>query len=242
MHRTIYLIFLLLLSSIVAHGQLLDSEKVKKHFDNVFTQGLIIEGSIVWESSGLYGESLLTKWDLNTSKVIKQRKFDEKYFAEGLTEHDGKLYMITWREKTAFEIDKDTLETIRTLDYQGEGWGLTSDEQFIIMSNGTDLIQFKDSENFKTQKTIKVHINGKPLMYLNELEYIDGFIWANVWQTDYIVVIDPNTGAVVKNYHLPNLLKNYMRKPGVLNGIAFDKKTKHIWVTGKKWPSLFLLR
>ncbi len=242
MHRTICLSFLLLLSTFVAHAQLLNSEKVKKHFDNVFTQGLIIQDNIVWESSGLYGESLLTKWDLNTGKIIKQRKFDEKYFAEGLTEHNGTLYMITWREKTAFEFDKKTLETLRTFDYQGEGWGLTSDGQYIIMSNGTDLIQFKSAEDFKTKKTIKVHINGKPLMYLNELEYIDGYIWANVWQTDYIVVIDPNTGAVVKNYHLPNLLKNYMRKPGVLNGIAFDKETKHIWVTGKKWPSLFLLR
>jgi len=242
MLRTFRLTFFLLLGSITAHGQLLDSEKIKKHYANAFTQGLIIQDNIVWESSGLYGKSSLTKWDLNTGKVIKQKKLADEYFAEGLTEHNGKLYLVTWQEKTAFKIDKETLKTIQTFSYQGEGWGLTSNGEHIIMSNGTDLIQFINADDFKTVKTIKVHIKGKPLMHLNELEFIKGYIWANVWRTDYIVVIDPDTGAVVKSHHLPNLLKNYMRKPGVLNGIAFDKVTNKIWVTGKKWPSLFLLQ
>lgn len=236
------LLSLLLLGfSALSFAQMLEEKQTKKHFDAVFTQGLIIQDNIVWESSGLYGKSLLTKWNLETGKVIKQRKFDKKYFAEGLTELNGKLYMITWREQTAFEIDKETLETLKIFNYVGEGWGLTDDNKQLIMSNGTSTIQFINPETFKVDKTINVHINGSPLNRLNELEFIDGKIWANVYQTDYIVVIDPSTGAVTNNHHLPNLLKNYMRKPGVLNGIAYDEVTKKTWVTGKKWPSLFEL-
>ncbi|MCF6288401.1 MAG: glutaminyl-peptide cyclotransferase [Proteobacteria bacterium] len=228
-------------STLLFAQSIVDKQTKNKNFNVVFTQGLIIENNIAWESSGLYGHSMLTKWDLDTGKIIKQRKFADKYFAEGLTQLNGKLYMLTWREQTAFVIDKQTLEIIDTINYTGEGWGLTTNNQQLIMSNGTNVLQFIDAETFKVSKSLKVHINGSALNRLNELEYIDGKIWANVYQTDYIVVIDPSSGAVLKNYHLPNLLKKHMRKPGVLNGIAYDTATKKIWVTGKNWPALFEL-
>ena len=211
------------------------------HFSPVFTQGLIIDDNIVWESSGLYGESMLTKWDLLTGKIIKQKKLEDKYFAEGLTELNGHLFMITWREQTAFEFDKDSLELVNTFKFSGEGWGLTTDGKQLIMSNGSSTLQFVDPKTFKIIGKTRVHKGSSTISRLNELEYIDGLIWANVYQTDYIVVINPISGSVVKTFYLPDLLDDKTPKPGVLNGIAYDKKTKKTWVTGKLWPLLFEL-
>ena len=232
-----FVALLLLIFSSLVNAQALPQNKAKLHFAKVFTQGLIVEDGIAWESSGLYGKSMLTKWNLKTGRVIKQRKFDDKIFAEGLTQLNGHLYMVTWKENTAFEIDKTSLETIRTFRYKGEGWGLTSNKQQLIMSNGSATLQFIDASNFKTTKTITAKIGDTPIKNLNELEWIGGKIWANVYQTDYIVVIEPNSGQIVKKFYLPNLLKG--RKPGVLNGIAYDASQKKIWITGKNWPYVF---
>ena len=231
------MLFMLLCFSFIANAQSLPDVKSKPHFAKVFTQGLIIKDNIVWESSGLYGKSLLTKWDLNTGKILKQKKIEKRYFAEGLTELNGSLFLLTWKAGVAFEINQDTLETIKKHHYTGEGWGLTSNGKQLIMSNGSDSLQFINPQTFKLEKTIHVHVENAAIRNLNELEWIDGMIWANIYQTDYIVVIDPETGLVVKNYYLPHLLKG--RKPGVLNGIAYDKVQKKIWVTGKNWPLLF---
>ncbi len=218
---------------------MLRENKSVPHFEPVFTQGLIIEDNIVWESSGLYGKSLLTQWDLTTGKILQQKKIDKKYFAEGLTELNDKLYMLTWRAGIAFEFDKNSLTIIKKHHYTGEGWGLTTDGQQLIMSNGSEVIQFINPDTFKVQRSIQVHSGQSVIRNINELEWINGKIWANVYQTDYIIVIDPETGLIEENFHLPNLLAG--KKPGVLNGIAYDPKQHKIWVTGKNWPSLFEL-
>ena len=230
---------ILLLMACHVQSQMLKKPNSVAHFAPVFTQGLIIQDNIVWESSGLYGKSLLTQWDLRTGEVLKQKKIDKKYFAEGLTELNDKLYMLTWQAGIAFEIDKGSLETLKKHRYTGQGWGLTTDGQHLIMSNGSDVIQYINPDNFKTEKSIQVHTGQSPIRHLNELEWINGKIWANVYQTDYIIVINPETGEVEEEFYLPNLLSG--KKPGVLNGIAYDPVQHKIWVTGKNWPSLFEL-
>ena len=232
------LICLTCLAFVINAQQLLAEPEARLHFSPVFTQGLIIKDNIVWESSGLYSKSMLTKWNLKTGKVIKQRKFDDKYFAEGLTELNGHLYMLTWREETAFEIDPTTLETLKTFHYKGEGWGLTSDGKQLIMSDGSSQLKFIDPKTFKVSKTIDVHIDDLKIDKLNELEWIKGKIWANVYQTDYIVVIEPKTGEIIKTFNLSNLSKDKPQS-GVLNGIAYDSSTGKIWLTGKNWRLLF---
>jgi len=243
MHTTLKSLILisLILEVLTLQAQPLKDRNSLPHFSKCYSQGFIIQDGEVWESCGLFGESQLIHWEMTTQKIINQVKFEDKYFAEGLTELDGKLYMLTWRSGIAFEIDKLTLKTLKTHPYEGEGWGLTTDGKLLIMSNGSDVLQFINPQSFTVEHSIKVTIDKKPVSRLNELEWIDGEIYANVYQTDYIVVIDPKTGIIKKKYHLPNLLKNVFRKPGVLNGIAHDKSTKKTWITGKNWPLMFEL-
>ncbi|MFK8013358.1 MAG: glutaminyl-peptide cyclotransferase, partial [Marinicellaceae bacterium] len=229
----------LLLALPQSFAQLAAGQNSKKHSKACFTQGLIIQNNIVWESCGGYGISQLKKWDIETGKVIKRKRLDKKYFAEGLTEFNGDIYVLTWQAQKAFKVDKDTLEITQEFKYKGQGWGLTHDGSHLIMSNGSSTLQFLNPKTFEVIKTVQVQINGSAINYLNELEWIDGKIWANIFQTDYIVVIDPQSGNVVDKYHLPNLLIDYIQKPGVLNGIAYDETTKKTWVTGKNWPLIF---
>ncbi len=236
-----FYVFIFICTSLIAKAQPLKSRESLPHFTKCYTQGLVIHNSQVWESCGQFGESHLMHWDLKTQKIINQVKFSDKYFAEGLTEFNGRLYMLTWRSGIAFEIDKQTLKTIKTHKYKGEGWGLTTDNQHLIMSNGSNVLQFINPESFEVEYSINVTINGKPVSQLNELEWIDGKIYANIFQSNYIVEIDPKTGVIVTKHHLPNLLENTMRRPGVLNGIALDKVTSKIWITGKNWPLMFVL-
>lgn len=237
----ISLLFCLIFANSLSCAQSVLEYNSRKHSTACFTQGLIIKNNTVWESCGGYGKSQLKQWNLETGKLIKRTRFDKKYFAEGLTELNGKLYMLTWQEGVAFEIDPNTLKTIKQHKYAGQGWGLTNNGQQLIMSNGSDALQFINPITFKIESKIHVKINGVSINNLNELEYIDGKIWANVFQTDYIIVIDPKTGSVNKNYYLPNLLNGNKPKPGVLNGIAYDLEHNKIWVTGKNWPLLFEL-
>jgi len=235
------IVIILLFSFIETHAQSLLTPNSKKHSTACFTQGLIIQDNIVWESCGGFGVSQIKKWNLLTGKIIKRKRMDRKYFSEGLTEFNGDLYVLTWQSQIAFKLDKDTLEITKEFKYKGEGWGLTHDDKHLIMSNGTNVIQFLNPETFEVVKTIEAKLKGSAIHYLNELEWIEGKIWANVYQTDYIVEIDPTTGNVVNKHHLPNLLKDHIKKPGVLNGIAHDKATNKTWVTGKKWPLIFEL-
>jgi len=231
----------LLLMPVLINAQAVKEQNSKKHSKACFTQGLIIQDNIVWESCGGFGVSQIKKWNLDTGEVIKRKRLDQKYFAEGLTEFKGDIYVLTWHAQKAFKLNKDTLEITREFKYKGQGWGLTHDDTHLIMSNGSNILQFLNPETFEVVKTTEVKINDSAIHYLNELEWIDGKIWANVYQTDYIIVIDPESGAVVNKYHLPHLLKDHIKKPGVLNGIAHDKTTNKTWVTGKKWPLIFEL-
>jgi len=231
-----------LFTTSVTSAQPLKDRDSTPHFSECYTQGLIIQNNMVWESCGGFGESHLMQWDLKTQKVLKKISFDDKYFAEGLTELNGKLYMLTWRSELAFKIDKETFKTLKTYKYKGEGWGLTNDGAELIMSNGSDKIQFINPKDFSVTRSLKVTINNEPVNRINELEWIDGKIYANIFQSDYIVAINPQTGIISNKYYLPDLLKNSFRKPGVLNGIAHDKATGKTWVTGKNWPKMFELK
>ena len=225
----------------IASAQSLSEIKSTPHFSECFTQGLIIKDNKVWESCGGYGKSQIIHWNLNTKKVIRQISIDDKYFAEGLTELNGRLFMLTWKAGMAFEYDIDSFKIIKKHRYKGQGWGLTTNGTQLIMSNGTDTLQFINPETFKVETTIRIHLADTSIFGLNELEWIDGKIWANIYQTDYIVVIEPTTGLIVEKYSLPNLLESDKKKPGVLNGIAYDKAQQKTWVTGKNWPLLFEL-
>lgn len=211
------------------------------HDKRAYTQGLIFLDGILWESTGQYGSSSLRKVELTTGKVIKQIAVPSKYFAEGMTVFQNKVFQLTWQEQKGFIYDPATFQKQGEFDYSGEGWGLTHDGQSLIMSDGTNAIRFLDPSTLKTTRTISVLDHGVPLDKLNELEYIDGEIYANIWQTDRIVRIEPKSGKILGWIDLTGLLKTKERsgEEDVLNGIAYDAAGKRLFVTGKMWPKLF---
>ena len=212
------------------------------HDTSAFTEGLLFkDDNTLWESVGLKGQSDLRVVDLMTGTVSKKVSLASKYFGEGLTEFKGKLYQLTWQENICFVYDANTLSRISSFSYTGEGWGLTHNDTSIIMSNGTSKIRFINPDTFKTEKEITVTQNGFPLTQINELEYIEGEIWSNVWQTDLVLRIDPTDGHVKGVINFAGLLADTDRTAStdVLNGIAYNKNTKKIYVTGKNWPKIF---
>jgi len=211
------------------------------HDRRAYTQGLIFLDGVLWESTGQYGESSLRKVELKTGKVIKQISVPRNYFAEGMTIFHNKVYQLTWQEQKGFIYDPDTFQKQGEFSYTGEGWGLTHDGESLIMSDGTDKIRFLDASTFRTTRTIRVTDRGEPVHELNELEYISGEIYANIYQTDRIARIDPKTGKILGWIDLTGLLAVKDRTGGedVLNGIAYDVKGKRLFVTGKMWPKLF---
>lgn len=213
------------------------------HDTGAYTQGLFFHDGEFYESTGGFGASSIRKVDLRTGKVLRKLDFGRKYFGEGSVVLDGKLYMLTWTNKVAFIYDAATLEYLQTYSYPREGWGLTTDGKSLIASDGSNRIYFL-TPDFKLEKTLNVTLNGRPLKLLNELEYIDGKIWANVYTTDMIVIIDPSTGAVEGRIDCTGLLPASFRKPDtdVLNGIALDPATGKIYLTGKNWPRLYEVR
>lgn len=214
------------------------------HARDAFTQGLVFHDGILWESTGERGRSSLRKVDLKTGKILKKVEVPPEFFAEGMTMLDGKVYQLTWQEHKGFIYDAETLKKLGEFAYQGEGWGLTHDGESLIMSDGTNQLRFLDPNTQQVKKTISVFDKGEPLAQLNELEFIKGEIWANIWQTDKIVQIDPQTGKILGWIDLTGLLptRDYTPETDVLNGIAYDKAGDRLFVTGKLWPKLFEIR
>lgn len=211
------------------------------HDRGAFTQGLVFLNGGFLESTGLNGQSTLREVELKTGRVLRQKKVAAQYFAEGLAVLDGKAYQLTWRAGKAFEYDLKTFDQEKELTYEGEGWGLATDGRRLILSDGTSEIRFLDPDSFKVKRTIKVLMQGQPLNNLNELEWVKGEIFANVWQTDYVARIDPSSGRVKGMIDFTGLLELRDREANtdVLNGIAYDPATDRLFVTGKCWPKLF---
>ena len=214
------------------------------HDPGAFTQGLEIYQGSLYESTGLYGSSSLRQVDLQTGRVIRRVSIPSEYFAEGITVFQGKIYQLTWQSHKGFIYDLTTFQRLSEFAYDGEGWGLTHDSKYLIMSDGTNRLRFLDPVSFETMRTISVAHKGEPLNDLNELEYIKGEIYANIWQTDRIVRVDPDTGRILGWIDLSGLLSAADRnaETDVLNGIAYDETTDRLFVTGKQWPRLFQIR
>lgn len=211
------------------------------HDPQAFTQGLVIVGETLYESTGLNGASSLRQVDLATGRVLARVDLPRQYFGEGMTLLNGRIFQLTWRSQTGFIYDLACLCQRGQFTYDGEGWGLTNDGRSLIMSDGTARIRFLDPATLAVTRTITVQEDGRPLTNLNELEYINGEVYANIWQTDRIVRIDPQTGRILGWVNLAGLLPQTERAPGtdVLNGIAYDPETNRLFVTGKNWPTLF---
>lgn len=212
------------------------------HDPDAFTQGLDIADGKLYEGTGLRGESTLRRVELESGEVLQLRELDEEYFGEGITVLNARIYQLTWQSGICFVYDAETFELLQTFQYEGQGWGLTSDGERLIMSNGTDALVYRDPETFAEIGRVDVRDDGIPISNLNELEYIDGEVWANVWQTDRIARIDPADGRVVGWIDLSGLLSQEDRQAydvDVLNGIAYDAESGRIFVTGKLWPKLF---
>ncbi|MCI1780236.1 MAG: glutaminyl-peptide cyclotransferase [Bacteroidales bacterium] len=214
------------------------------HDVSSYTQGLFFYKDTLYESAGQYGESSFRQTDLKTGKVLKRLNFGKDYFLEGSCVLNGKLYILTWQENTCFVYDMKTLGYIKSFHYKTEGWGLTTDGKNLIMSDGSSTIYFRDPDNFKIKKKIDVTYKGRSIKLLNELEYINGKIWSNVYTKDDIVLIDPESGQIEKLADCRNLLPSKYRKPetDVFNGIAYEPSTGSIYVTGKYWPLMFKIK
>ncbi|MEJ7616172.1 MAG: glutaminyl-peptide cyclotransferase [Pyrinomonadaceae bacterium] len=211
-----------------------------------YTQGLEFHDGFLYESTGRNGASSLRKVELTTGKVLQKRDVPAQYFAEGLTILNDRIYQLTWQTQKGFVYDLQTFKPLDEFSYQGEGWGLTHDESFLILSDGTNRIRFLDPQNFAVKRTISVFDRGMPLSALNEIEFIKGVIYANVWQTDQIVQVDPETGKILGWINLAGLLRRAGDQPvdaeAVLNGIAYDDAYDRLFITGKLWPKLFEIR
>ncbi|MGW8314969.1 MAG: glutaminyl-peptide cyclotransferase [Bacteroidales bacterium] len=212
------------------------------HDPEAYTQGLEFVDGWLYEGTGNRGSSSLRRVNLTTGEVVQIRNLDQSLFGEGITVFGNRIYQVTYTSQVGFIYDKATFEEIQKVYYQNrEGWGLTNNGEELIMSDGTNVIYFLDPELFTVNRQIEVYDHEKSEESLNELEYIDGKIWANRYYTDEIVIIDPETGKVEGRINLKGILKISDREPNtdVLNGIAWDRKHNRIFVTGKYWPLLF---
>jgi glutaminyl-peptide cyclotransferase len=214
------------------------------HDPAAYTQGLEFYKGALYESTGLYGKSSLRKVDLESGKILQQHELPSEYFGEGITVFQDKIYQLTWQSHKGFIYDLQTFQLLKEFSYSGEGWGLTHDDRFLIMSDGTNEIRFLDPQSLQTKRTLDVRSEGRPLANLNELEYLKGEILANVYESDYIVRIDPGTGKVDGWIDLTGLLSaaDRSRPVDVLNGIAYDGTKDRLVITGKLWPKIFEIR
>jgi glutamine cyclotransferase len=213
------------------------------HDPNAFTQGLFLRDGFLYESTGLEGASSIRKVELETGRVELERSISSRFFGEGIVDWKDRLIELTWKHQLGFIYDLDDFETRGEFSYPGEGWALTRDDHRIIMSDGTARLRFLDPETLKEIGGVTVTDQGRPVDRLNELEWVQGEIYANIWQTDRIARIDPATGQVKGWIDLAGLLPAEDRwRADVLNGIAYDAKADRLIVTGKLWPRLYEIR
>ena len=210
------------------------------HDRTSYTQGLFFYAGAMYESTGLNGKSTFRKVYISTGKALSKLTFDRKYFLEGSVEKDGNIYMLTWQNQLAFVYDAATLEYKASYSYPREGWGLTTDGKHLVASDGSARLYFMD-DNFRQVRTITVKMDGRPVRYLNELEYIDGKIWANVYMSDLILIINPESGNVEGVVDCTGLLPRQLQyeDTDVLNGIAYNPADGSIYLTGKNWCRLY---
>jgi glutaminyl-peptide cyclotransferase len=243
--------FLSLVWGAVSHAKVQRSFKVEvlneyEHDSSAFTQGLFFVGADLFESTGLNGESSLRQVDLESGEIINYISLDEKFFGEGACYFDNKIFQLTWKAKKAFVYDATSLEKIESFVLKGEGWGLSSNSEEIVLSDGSSVLHLIDPVSKRYKREIFVKNGMEKVERLNELEWVGDYILANIWQTDRIVVIEKETGKVIEVWDLSGvkeLIPEYERSGmDVLNGIAWKSKEKRLFVTGKKWPRLFEIK
>ena len=233
-------------SAVKVAPQMVDIEVVKSfdHQQSAYTQGLQFVDGVMWEGTGEYGSSRLQYTDMATGQVTVVATLPDRHFGEGITLLGDRIYQLTWQNGIMYIYDRKTLKKVDTKRYKGEGWGLTTDGQWLYMSDGTPDIRVLDPVTLEVKRRISVVCNGASLPYLNELEWIDGKIWANVYTLNQIVIINPENGIVEKVVNLEGLLpeSEYTPTTDVLNGIAYDKESGRIFVTGRNWSKLFEIK
>lgn len=214
------------------------------HDPEALTQGLLFHNGTLFEGTGLHGKSTLREVELETGVVLRSLSLASQYFGEGITIYNDRVVQLTWRSNTGFLYDKDSFQLLQTFSYPTEGWGITHDGVRLIVSDGTSALYFWDPVTFEEIGRIEVHDQDGPVTQLNELEYVRGEVFANVWHTDRIAIINPHTGRVTGWINLEGLLESEegVESADVLNGIAYDAENARLFVTGKRWPKLFEIR
>jgi glutamine cyclotransferase len=221
-----------------------DIINVYPHNETAFTQGLVFEDGVLYEGTGLYGHSTLRHLELETGKTLQLYALPSKFFGEGITIFDDEIIQLTWQSNRGFVYDKYSFEVLQEFSYPAEGWGITNNGSRLIMSNGTAILQFLDPETFQQVGQVEVYdVDTGPVTMLNELEYIHGEVYANIWMEERIAIINPQTGQVTGWIDLEGIydLKN-QNTDNVLNGIAYDEKGDRLFVTGKRWSQLFEIK
>lgn len=212
------------------------------HDPRAFTQGLVMDEGRLYEGTGRYGESSVRLVDLESGEVLERENLDREYFGEGITIMGERLFQLTWRANTVMVYDKSDFRLLESFYLAGEGWGLTHDGEQLIVSDGSPVLRFLDPDSGQETRRVSVTLNGRPLSNLNELEYIDGEVWANVWYEDAIVRIDPGSGQVNSILDLSHINPQQRDPEAVLNGIAVDHRNGRLFVTGKLWSRLYEIR
>lgn len=212
------------------------------HDPDAFTQGLTFHDGMLYEGTGRKGQSSLRLVDLESGELLKRHNLNSRYFGEGITILNDRVYQLTWQSHIGFVYDLESFDQQKSFFLPGEGWGITHDGEQLIVSDGTPALRFLDPETLQEVRRVQVTLDGTPVQYLNELEYINGEVWANIWYQDIIVRIDPETGNVNSILDLSKLHTDRSSRDEVLNGIAWDEQNRRLVVTGKLWPSLYEIK